>query len=63
VQDGAFPSAAIYNLPTGVPVTVTIQGGTCTPSTFPVSYDGIAFSPSVATQPGNVTAFARVFLQ
>jgi hypothetical protein len=63
VQDMAFPSAAIYNLPTGVPITVTIQGGTCTPSTYPVTYQGITYGPSVSTQPGNVTAFARVFLQ
>jgi hypothetical protein len=63
VQDGAFPSAAIYNLPVGVPITVSIQGGTCTPSTYPVTYQGISFDATVATQPGNVLAFSRVFLQ
>jgi hypothetical protein len=62
-QDGAFPSAAIYNLPTGVPITVSITGGTCTASTFPVLYNGISFDPAVSTQPGNVTAFSRIFLE
>ncbi len=62
-QEGAFPSAAIYNLPTGVPITVSITGGTCTPSTFPVLYNGISFDPAVSTEAGNVTAFSRIFLQ
>jgi hypothetical protein len=63
VQDGQFPSAVIYNLPTDVPVTVTVQGGSCTEAPFPVEYIGMSFSSDISTMAGEVTSFQRLFLQ
>ena len=64
VSAGQLPSAVIYNLQPNVPITVTVTSPTCTQSAFPVATpQGITYFASVATEPGNVTAFQRLFLQ
>jgi hypothetical protein len=62
-QAGQFPSAAIYNVEPGVPLTVTVSGSSCSQAPFPVTQEGVEYTGGITTQPGQVTGFARVFLQ
>jgi hypothetical protein len=62
-QAGEFPSAAIYNVEPGVPLTVTVTGSSCSQAPFPVTQEGVEYTGGITTQPGQVTGFARVFLQ
>jgi hypothetical protein len=63
VQDGEFPSAVIYNLQPGVPITVTLNNGSCSQVPFPFTQNGITYDATVTTEAGDVTAFQRLFLQ
>jgi hypothetical protein len=63
VQHGEFPSAVIYNVQPDVPVTVTVTSPNCKQAPFPVVMNGITYEAQVQTEPGQVTAFQRLFLQ
>jgi hypothetical protein len=63
VQPGEFPSAVIYNLQPGVPVTVKLESEGCKQAPFPFTHDGITYEAMVSTEPGDVTSFQRLFLQ
>jgi hypothetical protein len=64
MKAGELPSAVIYNLPPGVAVNVQIEHPTCHQAPFPVvTNGGVTYLAGVTTQPGNVTAFQRIFLQ
>ncbi len=63
VQKGEFPSAVIYNLQPGVPITVTLHNEACKQVAFPFAHDGITYEATVSTEAGDVTSFQRLFLQ
>ncbi len=63
VQKGEFPSAVIYNLQPGVPITVTLHNKSCEQAPFPFAHGGITYGASVSTEAGDVTSFQRLFLQ
>jgi len=63
VQPGELPSAVIYNLPPGMPVTVTLENESCKQAPFPFTQNGITYEANVKTEAGDVTAFQRLFLQ
>ena len=70
-QSGSFPHAVFYNLPTGVPVAVTVKHPTCTMVPFPIDKalapDGTGTvtytSATLQTAPGKALSFLRVFLK
>jgi len=61
--DAQLPTAVIYNLPPGQKVTVTVTHPTCKLAAFPVEYQGITYRGDVTTEAGDVTSFARLFLE
>jgi hypothetical protein len=63
VKGGQFPSAVIYNVAPNAPLTVTATLATCTQVAFPFTQDGVDYTGMISTQAGEVTGFARVFLQ
>jgi hypothetical protein len=58
-----FPTAVIYNVEPGVPLTVSVEAGQCTQTAFPIDRDGVRYTGAVTTEAGSVTSFARIFLQ
>lgn len=63
VKNGEFPSAVIYNLPTNVPITVSVESTACRLAAFPFTSGGITYEATVTTQQGDVTSFQRLFLK
>jgi hypothetical protein len=63
VQPGEFPSAVIYNLPVGVPITVTLDSKSCKQAAFPFAHDGMTYDATITVEAGDVTSFQRLFLQ
>ena len=63
VQTGEFPSAVIYNLPVGVPITVTLESKGCKQAAFPFTHDGMTYDANISVEAGDVTSFQRLFLQ
>ncbi|MGO8994001.1 MAG: hypothetical protein ACLQVI_11780 [Polyangiaceae bacterium] len=63
VKEGEFPSAVIYNAAPNVPLTVTVTHPTCTQVAFPVTQNGVEYTGEMSTEAGEVTGFARIFLQ
>ena len=70
-ESGSFPHAAIYNLPVGKPVVVTVKHPKCKMKPFPVDKDltlesgtGTATYVSATLSPfgGKSTGFVRLFL-
>jgi hypothetical protein len=62
-QAGQFPSAILYNVDPGVQLSVTVTVPGCTQVPFPFTQDGVDYTGGISTQAGQVTGFARVFLQ
>lgn len=58
-----FPTAVIYNVEPGVPLSVSVEAGSCTQTAFPLDRDGVRYTGGVTTEAGSVTSFARIFLQ
>jgi hypothetical protein len=63
VKGGQFPSAVIYNVAPNTPLTVTATQATCTQVAFPYTANGVDYTGVISTQAGEVTGFARIFLQ
>jgi hypothetical protein len=63
VKGGQFPSAVIYNVATGVPLTVTVSHPTCSQAPFPFTQGGVVYTGGISTESGEVTGFAKIFLQ
>ncbi len=63
MKAGEFPSAVIYNVAPGVPLTVTVTHATCKQAAFPFTQDGVDYTGGISTEAGEVTGFARIFLQ
>ena len=63
VQPGEFPSAVIYNLPVGVPITVKLESKDCKQAAFPVTHDGMTYGATISVDAGDVASFQRLFLQ
>ncbi|HEY8041935.1 MAG TPA: hypothetical protein VIF15_19165 [Polyangiaceae bacterium] len=64
MEAGELPSAVIYNLPPGAPVTVRLSHPKCKQMPFPVTgTGGITYLGAVTTEAGDATAFQRLFLQ
>jgi hypothetical protein len=62
-QAGQFPSAVLYNVEPNVQLTVSATVPGCTQMPFPVTQDGVDYTGGISTLPGQVTGFARIFLQ
>jgi hypothetical protein len=63
VTAGQFPSAVIYNVQPGVPVSVSVQHDKCKETAFPVVKDGVSYTGGITTEAGQATSFARIFLE
>lgn len=62
-KDDELPTAVIYNLPTGRDIQVEIEHSSCKVVPFPYVYTGITYLAQVKTEAGDVTSFARFFLE
>lgn len=62
-QDGERPTAIVYNVPITKKMVVTVDGGSCTPAPFPVTYEGAQWGNVVTADAGNSIVWVRLFLK
>jgi hypothetical protein len=59
-----FPSAVVYDVQPGVPLTLTVAHSTCAQVAFPAVEGAIRYTGAgIEAQPSGVTGFAEVFLK
>jgi len=62
VAAGENNGALFYNVAPNVPVKVTAKSPTCAQLPFPVAYQGVTYTDSQTTEPGQSFSVVRVFL-
>jgi hypothetical protein len=57
------PAAAVYNVPAGTQIEITITHPTCTMAPFPVTVAGVTYTGKVTVEAGDVSTVANYYLQ
>ena len=57
------PAAAVYNVPAGTQIRVTMTHPTCTMAPFPVTVGGVTYTGQVPVEAGDANSVANYYLQ
>ena len=57
------PSAIVYNLPPGIPITLTVTHPRCSQLPYPVTLGAITFTGEMQVEAGDALTASRVFLR
>jgi hypothetical protein len=63
IATNELPSAVIYNLQPGVPVTLSVLHPSCKQIPFPVKQGNVEYTGALRVEAGDVTTYASLFVQ